>query len=65
MAQSREPQKVSDYIWYYEEGRKFDFVVQTAHFEKRDGPNQTIQFSVPLLLLERSLARSPKKGKSR
>jgi hypothetical protein len=57
---SNEPQTLTDHIWYYEEGRHLSFVVQTAYLEKHDGPNQTIQFKVPLNKLEKSLLRMSK-----
>lgn len=59
--QSDEPQEVSESVWYYEEGRKLGFVVRTQDFNKSSG--ETIQFSVPLRMLEKSLARSPRKRK--
>lgn len=60
MSQSGRPQRVSENIWYYEEGRKLTFVVESARLEQ-GGPHGTIQFHVPLSMLEKSLARSPKK----
>jgi hypothetical protein len=59
---SLEPQNVSDSVWYYEEGRHISVVVRTWDFK----PSQivdggTIQFDIPLQMLERSLMRMPRK----
>jgi hypothetical protein len=62
MAQSLEPQQVSEHVWYYEEGRKLTFVVESGYLE-RNTVADTVVFQVPLSMLEKSLARSPKKGK--
>jgi hypothetical protein len=62
--QSRSPQQVNEHVWYYEDGRKLTFVVESAHLERNTGAD-TVQFHVPLSMLERSLERSPKKGKRR
>lgn len=64
LKQSRSPQQVSEHVWYYEDGRKLLFVVESAHFEKNTIA-QTLQFKVPLSMLEKSLTRSPKKGQRR
>ena len=58
--QSKEPQEISKYVWYYEQGRKLAFIVQSQHMQQFNGG--TVVFDVPLLMLEKSLARSPKKG---
>ena len=64
MKQSLEPQQVSPHVWYYEEGHKLNFVVESAFLEKSTSA-ATISFDVPLSMIEKSLARSPKKGKRR
>lgn len=61
--QSREPQNVTKDIWYYEDGRKLHFHVQIGAFEQSKIVPGVINFKVPLAMLEKSLARSPKKGK--
>jgi hypothetical protein len=58
-----EPQNVSNSVWYYEEDRHLNFVVRTNDFDTSkivsvDGG--TIQFNVPLRMLEKSLLRMPK-----
>lgn len=60
--QSRDPQTVSEHVWYYEVGRKLIFVVESGYLERRTSVD-TVQFSVPLSMLEATLARSPRKGK--
>ena len=68
MKQSREPQEISEHVWYYENGRKLTFVVESAHLERSTTGTLatcagTVQFNVPLRMLEKSLARSPRKRK--
>jgi hypothetical protein len=63
MSSSNAPQSVTKNIWYYEEGRTFCFVVQSNHLEKSFGPDGTIQFDVPVSMLQRSIARAPKPRK--
>ena len=62
MSQSQEPQRISEHVWYYEEGRSLWFVVESAHLQRTTSAD-TVNFKVPLSMLEKSLARSPKKGK--
>jgi hypothetical protein len=58
--QSNAPQRVNEHVWYYEEGRKFGFVVESAHLDRHTSAD-TVQFYVPVSMLERSLARTPRK----
>ena len=50
---SRYPQRISDDVWYYEEGRSLHFLVS------RNGPESPspIQFKVPGMMVKHSLER--------
>ena len=61
--QSKEPQEISKHVWYYEQGRKLTFIVQSQ--DMRQFASGVIMFHVPLRMLEKSLSRSPKKGQRR
>ena len=67
MAVSNEAQTVNESVWYYEEGRHLDFVVRVQDDAYTDPENRipikngTVQFTVPAYMLERSLARLPRK----
>ena len=62
MRRSLDPQDVSDQVWYYEEGRYLTFVVRAGNIPHDVAG--TVQFRVPLRMLENSLARSPRAKKS-
>ena len=61
--QSKEPQEISKHVWYYEQGRKLTFIVQSQDMQQF--ASGVIMFHVPLRMLEKSLSRSPKKGQRR
>jgi len=63
MKQSLRPQNVSKSVWYYEEGRKLTFVVCAHDFTPKYADGGIIEFKVPISMLEKSIARSPKKVK--
>jgi len=52
---SPDPQRILSTVWYYEEPRRLEFVVECRAPD--DTRYQTITFNVPLAMIRKSLAR--------